>query len=181
MMSRILLPAVALAALSLLVACGDNDVTVKGNFYDSTTEVFLENGKMHAATTQFTDAEMRQRLCDRAWRRAYAFYYDEWKVGKRSEIAFASDNYYVWNADGTARLGNVNNYREQVDYTYSTQGRVVTMTSPELTFTLRVAAIDDTLLVTDTPMTGQHITGYDDATVRQRTVFTKMAVPSPPL
>ena len=181
MMNRIILYVAVLATLAMAVACGDNDVTVKGNFYDSTTEVFLENGKMHAATTQFTDAEMRQRLCDRAWRRAYAFYYDESKVGKRSEIAFASDNYYIWNADGTALLGDVNNYRERVDYTYSTQGRVVSMVSPQLTFTLRVAAIDDTLLVTDTPMTGQHISGYDDATVRQRTVFTKIAVPSPPL
>lgn len=164
----------------LVVACGD-DVEVQKLFYDSSTEVFLENGKMHKATTQFTDEEMLARLCDRAWRRAYAFYYDKSKAGKRNELIFSADNYYVWNADGSAYLGDINNYRERVEYTYTVQNHDVAMHSSDLSFALHVVAIDDTLLVTDTPMTGQNIRGYDDATVRQRTVFTKMAVPLSPL
>lgn len=164
----------------LAVACGD-EVEVKKLFYDTTNEVFLEEGKMHKATTQFTDEEMLQRLCDRAWHTAYAFYYDQSKVGKRNEVRISSGSYYVFNADGTAYLGDLLNYRERANYTYTAQGRNVAMSSPELSFSLRVVAIDDTLLVTDTPMTGQRISGYDDATVRQRTVFTKIAVPLPPL
>ena len=179
-MRKPFLPLATLAVILIAVACG-HDVEVRKLFYDSTTEVFLEDGKMHAATTQFTDDEMHERLCDRAWRRAYAFYYDNAQAGRRSEIPFSADNYYVFRPDGTAYLGDILNYRERVDYTYTANERDVAMHSPDFSFTLRVVAIDDTLLVTDTPMTGQHIAGYDDATVRQRTVFTKIAVPLPPL
>ena len=179
-MKRIWIPIFLTVVAAMVVACGD-DVEVQKLFYDTDTEVFLENGKMHKATTQFTDEEMVARLRDRAWWRAYAFYYDKSKVGKRDEIRFSADNYYVWNSDGTAYLGDVNNYRERVNYTYTVQSRNVAMHSSDLSFSLRVVAIDDTLMVTDTPMTGQNIRDYDDATVRQRTVFTKMAVPLPPL
>ncbi|MBQ7691396.1 MAG: hypothetical protein IJT30_09465 [Muribaculaceae bacterium] len=179
-MNKPFLSMAMLAVILLAVACGD-EVEVRKLFYDSDTEVFLEDGKMHPATTQFTDDEMHHRMCDRAWQTAYAFYYDNAKVGKRSEIPFAADNYYVFQSQGTAYLGVIQNYRERVDYTYTVTGRNVAMHSTNHSFTLRVVAIDDTLLVTDTPMAGQHIAGYDDATVQQRTVFTKIAVPLPPL
>ncbi len=179
-MMKSVISCLIVAIVVMMAACGD-EVVVKKTVYDTSTEVFLEGGKMHAATTQFTDAEMQRCLHDKAWRRAYAFYYDESKVGKRNEIAFAASNYYVFGDEGAAYMGDVDNYRERQDYTYAIEGRNVKMWSPEFSFTLRVVAIDDTLMVTDTPMTGQRISGYDDATVRQRTVFTKIAVPLPPL
>lgn len=156
--------------LSMTVSCGD-DIEPIELFYDSDGYVFLENGKRHPATTQFTSEEMLQRLKETAWKRDYAFYYDKNKAGKRNEIAFYEQNFFVFQDDGAAFMGAVGNPSVHSDYTYSISNRDISMKSSSTSYMMRIIAIDDTMMVTDTSLAGQNIYGYDDATVMQRTVF----------
>ena len=173
MIKRTIVKLCLLTILFAVGACG-NDVEVAKTFYDQNGKVFLENGKMHNATTDFTEEELKHRLISSGWLRNYAFYYDKQKVGKRNEISFFESNYYVFTGDGYAYMGNVTNSSNKEEYSYTTSGRNVSMTSTRGgSFTMRVVAIDDTLMVTDSPMTGKNILNYDDATVVQRTVFIK--------
>ena len=156
--------------LSLTAACGD-DIEPIELFYDSDGYVFLENGKQHRATTQFTSEELLQRLKATAWKRDYAFYYDKNKAGKRGEIDFYEQNFFVFLNDGIAYMGAVGNPSVHSDYTYAVSDRNISMKSVETSYIMRVAAIDDTLMIVDTSLAGQKIYGYDESTVIQRTVF----------
>lgn len=156
--------------LAFSTSCGD-DIEPVELFYDTDGYVFLENGKRHPATTQFTSDELLQRLKATAWKRNYAFYYDKNKAGKRGEISFYEQNYFVFDDNGRAYMGSVGNPAVHSDYTYTVSDRNISMKSLSTSYTMRVVAIDDTLMVVDASVAGHGIYGYDDASVMQRTVF----------
>lgn len=160
----------SLVILAFFASCGD-DIEPVMMFYDSDGYVFLEAGKRHPATTQFTEEEMLQRLKAVAWKREYAFYYDKNKAGKRGEIDFYEQNYYVFQDDGIAYMGDVNNPSVHSNYNYTVSDHIISMRSSSTNYLMRVVAIDDTLMVVDSSLAGKNIYGYDDATVMQRTVF----------
>lgn len=169
-MKRLLQFILCMAFLAACWSCGDDIEPVK-EFYDINGQIFLEEGKMHNATTDFTPEQLQQRLKATAWKRNYAFYYDKKKVGKRNEIVFSEINYYVFGENGQAYMGNVYNFDSKTEYTYVVSGNNVDMNSSSGSFRMRIVAIDDTMMVADSPMTGKGVYDYDDATVVQRTVF----------
>ena len=155
------------------MSCGD-DIEPVELFYDSDGFVFFENGKNHPATTQFTSSEMLQHLVTVAWKRDFAFYYDKNKAGNRKDgPAYSEKNFFVFSTDGTVYMGNVNNVHSRIDGTYTISDRTITVRLASESYAMHVAAIDDTLMVVDTPLAGQNIYGYDDATCMQRTVFKR--------
>ena len=171
----LLLMVIALAWLT--ASCGD-EIEPRHEIHDIDGSVFMENGVMHTATTRFTPEEMLDRLTSNVWKRDFAFYYDKRKAGTRRDVPpYAEQNYFVFEPDGTAFMGNVNNASSGIDYTYTISDRTITMKSASVTYTMRVVAIDDKTMIVDTPLTGQNIIGYDEATVVQRTVF-KSYIPS---
>lgn len=156
-----------------VLSCG-NDIEPVKEFYDYNGHVFLEKGKTHPATTQFTTEELQRRLTSTAWMRNYAFYYDKTKAGTRKDgPAFYEQNYFVFSSDGTAYMGDVINSHSRTDFSYTISGRNVNMEFSSATSSMKVVAIDDTLMVVDSALPGQHIYGYDEETVVQRTVFVK--------
>lgn len=169
--SKILLLLLALLLPCVVMSCGDNIEPTK-EFHDTDGYAFMENGVMRPATTRFTADEMLERLTLNAWKRDYAFYYDKRKVGTRRDVPpFVEQNYFVFALDGTAYMGNVDDASSRVPYTYTITDRTIEMKSASVSYTMKVVAIDDKTMIVDTPLTGQNIYGYDEATVVQRTVF----------
>ena len=159
--------------LSATVACG-NDIEPTRDIYDANGEIFLENGTRAKATTSFTTAQLRSALTEQRWVRDYAFYYDKGKAGRRNEMSFAGTYYYTFLADGTATMTNADNAREVYHYTYSVEGREVTLVSSSSGehLLMRVVALDPRRLVADTPVPDTEIPAiYDATTVRIRVVF----------
>lgn len=166
-----LMTVISITVCALMWSCGD-DIEPIMEFHDGVGWVFLENGNMTEAATQFSADEMLQHLTQVAWERNYAFYYDKRKVGTRRDVPpFAEQNYFVFSPDGTAVMGDVNNAYALTPYTFTVADRVVTMKSASVSYTMKVVAIDDNMLVVDTPMAGTDVYGYDRATLVQRTVF----------
>lgn len=170
MMKRLLQFLLFMVFVGACLSCGDDIEPIK-EFYDINGQIFLEEGKMHIATTDFTPEQLQQRLKATAWKRNYAFYYDKKKAGKRNDIVFSEINYYVFGENGQANMGNIFNDESKTEFTYVVSGNNVDMNSAATSFRMRIVAIDDTMMVADSPMTGKGVYDYDDATVVQRTVF----------
>lgn len=165
---RTLTKMMALLAVMLLAACGD-DVEPVQMFYDSDGKVFLENGKMHECTTSFTEEELLKRLQSTAWVRDYAFFYDDKKCGGKDLSLFMELNFLCFESDGQGYMGTVGS-KNRIPFTYSVNGRQVSYTINGTPLTMRVAAIDATMMVVDSKPQFNPA-DFDPATVRQRTVF----------
>ena len=168
-MKRIFLILAILVAI-ITVSCDDDIVPVK-EFHDTATQIFLENGRMVDATTQFTQQQLETALLRTAWQRDYSFYYDKSKVGMPGEISYWTEAYYVFNSDGTAQLKAVDN-SHTYDYRYTVQNHIITLVGADATFTLRAVALDQNRLVIDTPADSESLPRpYDAATATVRIIF----------
>ena len=152
-----------------LGACGSDIEPVK-MFYDTNGKVFLENGNLTEATTDFTTEELLARLQSTAWRRDYVIFYDNKKVSETKQNIFSEVNFFVFAPDGTGYMGVVSS-THKTPLTYTVSGREVTMDIDGQRLVMRVAGFTEKMLVVDSSAQGMGVKDFDDATVVQRTVF----------
>lgn len=169
MKNKSLLRVIMLSMVLALGACGSDIEPVK-MFYDTNGKVFLENGDLTEATTDFTTEELLARLQANAWRRDYVIFYDNKKVSETKVNIFSEENYFVFAADGTGYMGVVSS-SHKTPLTYTASGREVTINIDGQHLVMRVAGFTQKMLVVDSSAQGLGVKDFDDATVVQRTVF----------
>lgn len=83
-MKRILYLFIAVSTLLFAASCSNDEPT--GGVKDQAGKVFLENGKMVNANTEFMSPRLSAALSQQKWVLDYAFYYDKNRVSDKMDI-----------------------------------------------------------------------------------------------